>query len=203
MNRMNFQKIIVVFLMILGAIITGFLIFGAMNSVPLLDDYSWPFSINLGEGYLGAQTLFYEKVNGRILATFISTILMNNVWFYSLYSVSLVFFIVLSSSLLYKIIRKLFDLEGWIAFSLALVLNLFFIANSPQLSTQFFWLTGVLVYQLSFIFALISIVYYLGEIKRKWIYVYLFSAFGVLAFEMVLLLIVPFFFVLEINIHFS
>tara|TARA_B100000683_G_scaffold273936_2_gene320750 strand:+ start:530 stop:1885 length:1356 start_codon:yes stop_codon:yes gene_type:complete len=182
-----------------GAGITFALLYGALNSVPLLDDYSWPSAFKEFGGFVDVQFIFYERVNGRVLSTFFSTLLLNNSVFYGHYGFVLVLFILGSSYLYFKLFYKLTDSRAFLSISLSILINLFLVANSKQLATQFFWLTGVLVYQLSFILALIAIIFYFGEYKFKWLVIFFTSFLSVLAFEMVVFLFVPLILVLELR----
>ena len=56
---------------------------------PQLDDYSWPYIFKHTNTFFENQQLWYTKVNGRILASFISTLLMSGYKYYFIYSISI------------------------------------------------------------------------------------------------------------------
>jgi hypothetical protein len=161
---------------------------------PLLDDYSWPYVLSTTGSFIDTQILFYNTVNGRVLATLLSSFFLNPQTFFITNKIGLILylslfflcFLLFISSLINGKFHNKIVVLGLSSFSLVMVF--------PILSTQFFWLTGVVVYQSAFMFTLLfvymSLVLFKSindktQLKNTFFLLYLFvQVLSILFFEM-------------------
>ena len=104
--KINFNTIISFF----GLILISMLITLALNSHPSFDDYAWPVWIK-EMGWLNTQSYVYHSVNGRVLSTLLSTLMMTNPYYFLKYKLYGLFFLLSFMIALFKLIELMINKE--------------------------------------------------------------------------------------------
>lgn len=165
--NINKQSFIKLLKWIVAATVLGVLIIQSLFVSPQMDDYSWFYVQEkyANDSFWASQTYFYKYVNGRVFATLISSVLMCkellNAYNLIVLSVNISFFI-----LLIYIIKQLVKSKTDSIYITAIFL-LSFLAYIKEPQSYLYWLSGMIVYQISTVFILISILLYLKLLRKE------------------------------------
>ncbi|MFM7681123.1 MAG: hypothetical protein ACKO7P_00035 [Bacteroidota bacterium] len=134
---------------------------------PQMDDYSWFYvkEIYANDSFWTSQLYFFTNVNGRIIATLISSILMSRELLASYNFIVLILNVSFVLALTYLI--KHFVKTKTNRIYVTTIFILVFLALIKQPQSFFYWLSGMVVYQISTVFIIISLLLYLKIISKK------------------------------------
>jgi hypothetical protein len=147
------KKYIVSAEIIFSIIVIILIILPAFYVHPQLDDYSWPYVVKHTNSFFENQTLWYNQVNGRVFASFLSTILMSGWNFVLVYKLGVIIILGFFISSLIFTFCKILKIKFHLGLFISTLFGYYILLNLPQTSTFFYWLTGSIVYVLSFIFS--------------------------------------------------
>lgn len=157
-------------------LIAPFLLLSYFNQ-PAGDDYWYNVSTR-DLGYWKTQSYYFNEINSRYIATAISSLtlwLSYNLVYYKLLPVVLIAMLIYVLYYLASIVFPNNSKKNNFLFSLFCFIT--FLINTPNLSSNFYWLSGAITYQLSniiFILFLCSIITLIRNNKAKSLFISIF-----------------------------
>lgn len=136
------------FLFFIGGLLTFCLLYLALHAHPSFDDLAWPVWVR-EMGAIETQSFVYTNLNGRILATLVSTLTMAEPLFFEKYKAILFIYILAFLIAIYRFSYITLGIQKGkkeIALSVTAVLTFSYLIIILESSSLFFWLTGTIVY---------------------------------------------------------
>ena len=121
----------------------------SIYALPIGDDF-WYYNLSNEMGYFESQKFYYNHINARYLSTAIATIpiwLENDFIFYKFLSFTIFFLFYISLNSL--VTRVLIIEEKRANYVISLIIFIGFLLISPNISSSFYWLSGIVTYQIS------------------------------------------------------